>query len=149
MSSYAINHLALNCLDVAGQEKFLCKHFGFKRSRTFNAGKPNEFVMLRLGSTRLELFPTEPANTMSQKGGEQIIGFKHLAFDVPNLESVMESLLADGMRFDPVIDCNDIIPGHRIVFFRDPEGNIIELMEGYRDEPESGIDSPVVISSGI
>jgi hypothetical protein len=27
-----------------------------------------------------------------------------------------------------------VVPGLRIVFFRDPEGNIIELMEGYRDE---------------
>jgi hypothetical protein len=28
--------------------------------------------------------------------------------------------------------------GFRIVFFRDPEGNILELMEGYQDErPEA------------
>jgi hypothetical protein len=27
-----------------------------------------------------------------------------------------------------------VIPGLRIVFFRDLEGNVIELMEGYRDE---------------
>ena len=26
------------------------------------------------------------------------------------------------------------IPGCRVVFFRDPEGNIIEFIEGYRDE---------------
>jgi glyoxylase I family protein len=90
--------------------------------------------MPRLGSVRLELFPTDPANTMNQKGGEQAIGFRHLAFDVPKLEPAIESLRTDGVNFDPVIDLGQVIPGFRIVFFRDPEGNIIELMEGYRDE---------------
>jgi glyoxylase I family protein len=134
MSSFAINHLALNCRNVAAQESFYSKHFGFKRSRTFNAGKPNEFIMLKLGPFRLELFPTDSAKTMNQDGGEQAIGFKHLAFDVPKLEPAIEELRGDGIEPDPVIDFGHVIPGSRLVFFRDPEGNIIELMEGYQDE---------------
>jgi glyoxylase I family protein len=134
MHSFAINHIALNCHDVAAQETFFARHFGFQRSRTFNAGKPDEFIMLKLGPVRLELFPTDSAETKHQKGGEQVIGFKHLAFDVPRLESAIEALRADGIEPDPIIDMGKLIPGSRIVFFRDPEGNIIELMEGYRDE---------------
>ena len=42
MHSFAINHIALNCHDVAAQETFFARHFGFQRSRTFNAGKPDE-----------------------------------------------------------------------------------------------------------
>ena len=90
--------------------------------------------MLKLGPVRLEFFPTDPAKTVNQKGGEQVIGFRHLAFDVPKLESAMESLRADGIKFDPIIDLGHAVAGLRVVFFRDPEGNIIELMEGYRDE---------------
>jgi catechol 2,3-dioxygenase-like lactoylglutathione lyase family enzyme len=90
--------------------------------------------MLKLGSMRLELFPADQAHSMNQKGGERAIGFKHLAFDVPKLESAMESLRADGIQFDTVIEQDHVTPGLRIVFFRDLEGNIIELMEGYRDE---------------
>ena len=134
MSSFTVNHLALNCLDVAAQEAFFSKHFGFQRSRTFNQGKPNEFIMLKLGSMRLELFPANRAHSIKQRGGEQAIGFKHLAFDVPKLEFAMESLRADGIQFEPVLNQDHVTPGLRIVFFRDPEGNIIELMEGYRDE---------------
>ena len=44
------------------------------------------------------------------------------------------ALRADGIEPDPIIDLGDVIPGFRIVFFRDREGNILELMEGYRDE---------------
>jgi glyoxylase I family protein len=130
----AINHIALNCSDLAAQEAFYTRHFGFKRSRTFNRGKPDEFFLLKLGSTRLELFPTDRAKTAAMQGGEQPIGFKHLAFGVPKLEPVLEALRADGIEPDPIVDVGHITPGFRIVFFRDPEGNILELMEGYQEE---------------
>jgi glyoxylase I family protein len=130
----AFNHLALNCSDLAAQEAFYTKHFGFKRSRTFNRGKPDEFFMLKLGSIRLELFPTNRAKTAGMQGGEQPIGFKHFALDVPKLEPVLEALRADGIEPDAIIDVGHHLPGLRIVFFRDPEGNNLELMEGYRDE---------------
>lgn len=119
---------------MTAQEAFFCKHFGFERSRTFNAGQPNEFIMLRLGSVRLELFPTDPVKVAEKKGGEQPIGFRHLAFDVERLEPVIQSLREEGIEPDPIIDNGKVIPGSRIVFFRDHEGNILELMEGYRDE---------------
>ena len=90
--------------------------------------------MLKLGSIRLELFPTDPAKSDGHKGGEQPIGFRHLAFEVPKLEPVLEALKADGIEPDPIIELPHIVPGLRIAFFRDPEGHIIELMEGYRDE---------------
>jgi catechol 2,3-dioxygenase-like lactoylglutathione lyase family enzyme len=124
----------LNCPTAAAQEACFAKHFGFQRSRTFNAVKPNEYIMLKLGSVRLELFRTDSAKTEHQKGGEQGIGFKHLAFEVPRLESATEALRADGIEPDPIIDMGQLISGCRIVFFRDREGNIVELMEGYRDE---------------
>lgn len=89
--------------------------------------------MLKLGSARLELYPSDSAN-VDQKGGEQVVGFKHLAFDTPKLEPVLESLRADGIEPDPITDVSEHIPGCRVVFFHDPEGNIIEFIEGYRDE---------------
>jgi hypothetical protein len=62
------------CCSLA-QEAFFAKHFGFQRSRTFNAGKPNEYIMLKLGSVRLEIFRTDLAKTEHQKGGEWL-GFQ-------------------------------------------------------------------------
>jgi len=71
---------------------------------------------------------------VNANGGEQVIGFKHLAFEVPRLEPAIAALRVDGIEPDPIIDLGDVIPGFRIVFFRDREWNILELMEGYRDE---------------
>jgi glyoxylase I family protein len=117
----AFNHIAFNCRDVRRQEQFYIRHFGFKRSR-------------KLGSMRLELFPTDSVKAATAGGGEQTLGFKHLAFDVPSLEPVLEALKKEGIQPDRIIDCSQLVPGMRIVFFRDMEGNIIELMEGYADE---------------
>ena len=130
----AFNHIAFNCRDVPAQERFYTKHFGFKRSRTFNPGKADEFILLKLGTVRLELFPTNSLKVSDASAGEQSIGFKHLAFDVPKLEPVIAALQEDGVTCDAIIDCPNIAPGARIVFFRDLEGNILELMEGYVDE---------------
>ncbi len=128
----AFTHIAFNCHNIPAQEAFYIKHFGFKRCRTFNRGKPDEFFLLKLGSMRLELF-TAKADA-GAKGGEQPIGYKHVAFEVPKLEPFIEALRADGIDLDPIRDVSHLVPGLRIVFFRDPEGNIVELMEGYHDE---------------
>ena len=96
--------LPLNCRNLAAQEAFFSKHFGFRRSRTFKAGRPDRYIMLKLGSVRLELFSADPAQIVNANGGEQVIGFKHLAFDVPNLEPAIEALRADGIEPYPIID---------------------------------------------
>jgi glyoxylase I family protein len=133
-NSIAINHIAFRCRDLAAQEAFYTKHFGFKRCRTFRKGEPNEFFLLKLGAVRLELFPPGGGLTPEDKGGEQPVGFRHLALDVPKLEPVLDSIRADGIVPDSIIELPDLAPGFRIVFFKDPEGNILELMENYRDE---------------
>jgi glyoxylase I family protein len=133
MSAIAINHIAFYCRDIAAQEAFYSKHFGFKRSRTFRAGTPKEFFMLKLGSVRLEFFPADQAKVAGKGGGEQEVGFRHLAFDVPKLEPFIEALRGEGIEPDPIIETGSTQSGSRIVFFRDHEGNIIELMEGYGD----------------
>jgi glyoxylase I family protein len=128
------NHIALNCLDLAAQEKFYAKHFGFKRCRTIKKGQPDEFFLMKIGAMRLELFSTDREKTVAMQGGEQPVGFKHFAFDVPKIEPILESLATEGIEPHYRRDCDDICPGLRIAFFRDPEGNIVELMEGYKDE---------------
>lgn len=129
----AVQHLALNCKDVKRQEAFYSRHFGFRRARVFNANTPGEFVLLRLGTVCLELFPAK-AEAKADIGKEQPIGFKHLAFEVPDLEAAIAELKADGIEPGPIIDCSKILAGMRVCFFDDPDGNRLELMQGYKDQ---------------
>ena len=128
----SVQHMAFNCRDRQAQEQFYTKHFGFKRARVFNAGEPNEFVMLRLGSICLELFSAAPDSQTPM--GEPSVGFKHLAFEVPDLDAAVAALTTDGIETDVIIDCSSILEGMRVCFFDDPDGNRLELMQGYRDE---------------
>jgi len=99
----------------------------------FNAGKADEFIMLRLGSMCLELFQARGSEG-SQRGGEQPIGMKHLAFEVPSVDKVVKGLNADGIKTDDIIDCSSIVSGMSVCFFNDPDGNRLELMQGYQDQ---------------
>jgi catechol 2,3-dioxygenase-like lactoylglutathione lyase family enzyme len=80
------------------------------------------------------LFSSTREKSAAMQGGEQLIGFRHLALDVAKLEPIVEALQADGIEPEPIRELDHVTPGLRILFFRDPEGTIIELMEGYRDE---------------
>jgi catechol 2,3-dioxygenase-like lactoylglutathione lyase family enzyme len=55
-------------------------------------------------------------------------GFRHLGFKVSDLEARVAKLKADGVRFhlDPI----DAEGGVRISFFFDPDGTLLELVEG-------------------
>ena len=127
----AVQHIALNCRDRQASEAFYAKHFGFRRARVFKAGEPDEFVMLRLGQTCLELFS---AADPSARGGEQVVGLKHLAFEVPDIDAAVRALQADGVATDDIIDASRFVEGLRVCFFDDPDGNRLEIMEGYRDQ---------------
>lgn len=129
----AFQHVALNCRNPVATEEFYTRHFGFHRARVFNRDQPDQFVMLRLGGMCLELFKTS-GDANDDTGGEQRVGFKHLAFEVPKLEPVIAGLQEDGVTTERIIDCSQSVPGLRICFFKDPDGNILELMEGWKDE---------------
>jgi glyoxylase I family protein len=128
-----VQHLAFSCRDLKTTESFYTRHLGFRRVRTFNRGTPGEFCMLRLGSTCVELFQASPKD-QGKTAADQPIGFKHLAFEVDDLDGVLAGLHAAGVQTDPIIDCSGIVPGFRICFFNDPDGNRLELMQGYQDE---------------
>jgi len=129
----AVQHIAFNCSDLKKQEAFYAKHFGFRRGRVFNEGKPTEFVMLRLGNICLELFSSGP-EAIAGRGGEQPVGFKHMAFEVDDLGKTIAGLKAEGIEPEDIIDLSHMAEGLRVCFFYDPDGNRLELIEGYQDE---------------
>ena len=127
------HHIALTCKDIKAQEDFYCTHLGFRHVRTFRAGEPNEFIMLRTKGACLELFQT-PQWQSDARGGEQPVGFRHMAFLVDDLTEKIASLTASGIVVEETLDLSSMLNGLKICFFYDPEGNRIEIMQGYSDE---------------
>lgn len=126
----AIHHIAYHCRDRIALERFYTKHLGFRRARVFNAATENEFVMLRLGACCIELFASPEPEAQAEKPH---LGVKHLAYEVEDLDAMLGGLRADGIEPGPVLDSVGV-EGLRVCFLGDPEGNTIELMEGWHDE---------------
>ena len=71
---------------------------------------------------RLDPKPTDPATAA------RIEGFGHVAFDVQDLDGSFERLVGLGAR--PVMSPGPSpVPGIRMAFVADPEGNLLELLE--------------------
>ena len=132
------SHVALSCNDLARTEEFYTNYFGFSRSRAIPLGEGNEIVFLKNSqSVYLELFRAEgarPAGTPDAVAdGPHYTGVRHLAFQVADIEAAISTLgPAAEVTLGP-LDFSDFIPGWKTIWIKDPDGNIVEISEGYTD----------------
>jgi catechol 2,3-dioxygenase-like lactoylglutathione lyase family enzyme len=89
-------------------------------------GVSGRFVHLDSGGSRIELVEYEPAGpprepaTLPQPGGS------HVAFSVDDVDAFLEGLPD---RIDRLSEPRTTDSGTRLVFVRDPDGNLVELLE--------------------
>lgn len=135
MSTPMFTHVGLNCRDMAKTEEFYTRHFGFERARLIPLGD-DRIVFLKAGDVYLELFQavSESANPADVQDGPSFPGVRHIAFKVNDVNAVLQTLGTDVEVTHGPFDFDDIIPGWRTVWVRDPDGRIVELTQGYRDE---------------
>jgi len=86
-------------------------------------------VMLRTGNVVIELFEyssprPRPADPRRPVGDH---GITHICLDVTDLDAEYARLSAAGMAFH--CPPQDIAPGVRTTYGRDPDGNVLELQE--------------------
>jgi glyoxylase I family protein len=95
-------------------------------------GSSADVRILRIGNAYLEIFkfnsppgePVDPANPAVDHG------FRHIAFDVVDIDAEYERLVKLGVTFNcPPREV--AVEGHplKAAYFRDPEGNIVEFQE--------------------
>jgi glyoxylase I family protein len=131
-----MNHIGLNCKDPIAIERWYAKHFGFERKRVYLPG-PDQVVVIGNGGVALELFPTQDAAPVSDEprdGPTGYPGVRHLAFLVDDLDAKLAEMGEDAKITLGPLDMGDFIAGMRVAWISDPEGNIVELNQGYEDE---------------
>jgi len=135
MPEVTFSHIGLSCKDPIAVEKFYTKHFGFRRARVYLPG-PGQVVVIRSGALELELFPsTEQRPTPAVGGaGQDYPGVRHIAFLVDDLDAKLADMGPDVRITLGPLDMGQFIPGMRVAWISDPEGNIVELNQGYVDE---------------
>jgi glyoxylase I family protein len=144
-------HVALNCNDPAATERFYTRHFGFRRARVI-ALPDAQIVFLRLGGVCLELFRASGPSPTPPPGndGPVAAGIRHLAFQVDDVDAKLAELgPAAEITFGP-FGFDAFIPGWRTVWIKDPDGNIVEISQGYVDQaPPLGNFAPVAATTSL
>lgn len=135
MANLTYSHMGITCRDMAAIERFYTKHFGFKRARVVPLGE-TEIVFLKNGDVYLELFAASEDSPLPApaEDGYKFHGWRHIAFEVDDVDAKLAELGDDArITFGP-FDFDDFIPGWRGVWIADPEGNIVEISQGYQDQ---------------
>ncbi len=143
-----IHHVGLSTRRLDLMVAFYVDVFGFAvlRRAAWERGTPEidalvglrdsaaHYVMLSRGSARIELHayssptpgPTDPERRVCDPGQS------HFCFGVTDIDAEYERLRAAGMRFHspPFPSVDRAEPGtSRVAYGRDPDGNVIELLE--------------------
>jgi catechol 2,3-dioxygenase-like lactoylglutathione lyase family enzyme len=114
-----VEHIAIASFDPHRLGNWYVKHLNFTvildTGKTLYLRAPNGVVL------EFVFAETQPAPPLIRDAG-----IRHLALLVGNLDETREELQMQGIEFDekPVV-----LPGMRIHFFRDPEGNFLHLVE--------------------
>ncbi len=133
--STVFSHVAISCKDPLATERFYTKHFGFRRARVIPLGN-DQIVFIKRDDLYLELFAaSEPApQPPAAKDGPAYPGWRHLAFKVDSVDAKLATMGDDARVTVGPLSFDDFIPGWRTVWIADPDGNIVEISQGFIDQ---------------
>lgn len=129
-----MDHVAITVSDLDRSVEWYRAMFGFREEVRFD--RPDlrkKGAMLRLGEQGLELFQPYEARVLPDYAQDfhenlGVIGVKHFALLVPNLEEAQEDLRIKGGEL------SDIVRGKTVRYFtvKDPDGIPVEVKQPYR-----------------
>ncbi len=143
MASISFHHVALNCKDMAVTERFYSKHFGFERARVLPLDG-TQIIFLKAGGAYLELFQAKGDGVAPSNDGPVQQGLRHIAFRVDDVDAKVAAMGDEAKVTLGPFSFDSFIPGWRTVWLADPDGNIVEVSQGFQDET-----APVAVANGV
>lgn len=137
----SMHHIAISTPDLKRSINFYCDLMGFELEGRWDweigtedaddivglKDSSAEYVMLKLGDFRLEVFEyktPEPKSLTNHRACDH--GIPHFCIEVEDIHAEYDRLKAAGMFFHCPVK---VIAGDACTYGRDPDGNILELVQ--------------------
>jgi glyoxylase I family protein len=114
-----VEHIAIATPDPQGLAHWYVQHLNF--ATLLDTGST-----VYIKSTNSVVLEFVKAETIPPKPQLREAGLRHIAFAVDDLEIAHAQLKSAGIEFHPEAI---VLPGMRLLFFRDPEGNYLHLIQ--------------------
>ncbi|HUU54637.1 MAG TPA: VOC family protein [Armatimonadota bacterium] len=119
-----VAHIAVVTTDLGRAVTFYTEVLGFEETLRLETTHSGTIVFVSANGTQLELFGG--GKPKEQGEGEGKVGYPHVALLVDDVDAEYERLRSLGVEFDmPPAEAE---AGIRLAFFRDPDGNAIEII---------------------
>lgn len=126
----SIDHPAIGCYDVQKQIDWYCQHLGM-RVVACNGQQPPAVVVgydqTTRGGAMIELMPAREVGSRPDSQPRFCPGLRHLALRVDDFDQACQELTAAGVKF--IMEPATAVGGGRVVSFRDPEGNELQIVQ--------------------
>ena len=121
---FAFEHIGLPARDPAALKDWYARTLDAELVYE-NGQTPPAFFLRLPGGLLIEIY--EGDFSLRETSDNALNGWRHLALRVDALESAREELTRRGLEFsEPVKPAGG---GGRVLFFKDPEGNLLHLVE--------------------
>ena len=136
MSNSSFLHIGVTCKNPKKFEDFYCRYFGFARTKTVDLENNKQLVFIKNAEgISFEIFAQEEEIPYKKAEGDgpKYSAWKHIAFMVTNIQEKLIEMGEDAIITQGPISLDKYIEGWKAVWIKDPEGNIVEIAQGYND----------------
>lgn len=130
---FSLEHLGLAAQDTIALKDWYERVLG-ARVVFNNDEKPPAFVIEMPGGAWIEIYQGNYG--AKETADNKLQGWRHLALRVESIEAAQREMESKGVRFTEAV--KPAGGGGRVLFFQDPEGNLLHLVERRLDSPLSG-----------
>jgi catechol 2,3-dioxygenase-like lactoylglutathione lyase family enzyme len=131
-----VDHVAIRVKDFERCKNFYKRYFGFEQFDSYDDPPPiGKEIHIRSGDVHLELFLARESakDPELDEIGKMDRGLCHFCFNVDRVEDIYGRMKADGVPIVRELSKDTFDSGKwcKCFFFRDPEGTVVEVLEGY------------------